>query len=349
MLDAHRWDAALGALGSALAEYPDSFAGWCLSAMAYSGLGRPGESLAAATRAITLGPDQEWGHRLASLAYGQLGRHREAVAAARRARGLAPNAWQSHTRLAMALAAARRGRTEARAAAERAVILAPGEPETHFAVGFVALRFFRSREAEAAFRRVLALVPDHAAALNNLAKIRLGRGRVLAAALGFGAALVADPNLGVARSNVDVVARRLLVYLNLGLLGLFALVSGLTHPPQEGGPEVGAPTVAAVAAAGVVAVVVAAIWLDRSLPSPMRSYFRRLPVSDWRIGACLGVDVAVMAVVVALPFASRSGRVTLKALGAGLLVGLLYAVGVVRVIRRLSRAGKGLLGKGRTR
>lgn len=72
---------------------------------------------------------------------------------------------------------------EARAAAERAVLLAPNEASSpslaphdadcHTAVGLVALAEARNDEAIAAYQRALALEPDNAIARNGLAKLQL--------------------------------------------------------------------------------------------------------------------------------------------------------------------------------
>jgi tetratricopeptide (TPR) repeat protein len=161
-------------LHKTVATDPQDAYAWCLLARAELGLGDSNATLQAAGRAASLAPAEEWPYRLASIALGRLGHHAEAITAAREAVRLAPESWQPYARLARELAHDKAGLLEALGAAGYAAVLAPDEAEPHVTVGVVEAAAGQQVEAEAAFRRALAIQPDHSVALNELARLQLG-------------------------------------------------------------------------------------------------------------------------------------------------------------------------------
>ncbi|HET8751049.1 MAG TPA: tetratricopeptide repeat protein, partial [Gaiellaceae bacterium] len=186
-----RFDEASSTLRELLGAEPDIAPAWCLLSQAQIGVGQMESALDSAERAAALAPDDDWPHRLRSLALLQLGDKDGAIAAAREAVATGPDNWQAHRRLAIALGAAKRDLDYALAAGERAVALAPNEPEAHFALGLVLDARRQRKLADQAFRRALALDPQHgpsrtALARRQLVGSRFGRaGKLADAAAGF--------------------------------------------------------------------------------------------------------------------------------------------------------------------
>jgi len=295
LLAAGRPEAAVSLLSAALAAHPGRPWLWGQLGAALLAADRMDAALAAASRCVRLAPDDEWGHRVTSAALSRLGRHAEAADAARTAVRLAPRCWQPHARLAQALCAAAAPAggdlAEARDEAGRAVELAPEEPEAHRTVGLVALVRQDWTQADAAYREVLALRPDDAAARSDLAMVDLNVhsarmvGRVGSAATGFSDALAVDPELAAATEGLAASAQVALIRclswpLLLGACHLVAL-----HP-DVATQMVPGVTVAAV----LVAAVHVLRW--RALPGPVRSFAVRLPRTDSDVRSLLIVLVA---------------------------------------------------------
>ena len=173
----------------------------------------PPRALEAANRACALDPSDPDPHLIASRVHGLSGNSGAAVRAGQEALYLAPMDAVAHANLATALAS-RGGRAaffghglprDLRVAAEHArhaMALSPLSTVGHFAAGFVAAASGRPRQARTHYRRVLAINPQSAPAINNLAMLDLGRGRVALSGSGFARALGTDPSLGLARRNV---------------------------------------------------------------------------------------------------------------------------------------------------
>lgn len=217
LCDLGRWDDAAGRLRAILATDPHNEDGLCLMAQARLGQKAYDESLRMSLTAISVNPENEWPHRIASLALFELRRHEEARAMGRDAIRLAPNLAAGHINLARMLAESDADLGEARYAADRAVFLAPNDPDSHIAVGVVAIAAGRKEEAVAALERALALDPDNHVAHNELARLRLmttqlgNAGGLAQAAGGFAAALRANPRADVSRFNLDLVLHLSLV------------------------------------------------------------------------------------------------------------------------------------------
>jgi tetratricopeptide (TPR) repeat protein len=325
---------AMTVLSTALATEPDSAELLRLLARAHLLSGQPFEAQTVAKRAIALEPDHEWGHRILSQAYSDSDDYQSAMRAAAESQRLAPSEWRGH--VVQAIASAHAGYApEALAAARYAVQLAPNEPETHFAMGFASKRAGDLDTAEKAYRHVLSIQPDHAMALNNLSALRLNqRGGLRDATRGFGSALASDAQLGVARRNLSVIARRYARRFHLAVVVAYVVLnasfSGDHH--QLGSDRVPTHSRLEAGAFGLVAlaiVLAAIVMVDRRLPANLRPYFRRLPRSEPLLGAWLGVDLVALLLIsaIALP-ATYSGRSVVSGTAwAFLLIGLALSYG----------------------
>lgn len=149
---------AIAMLVPVLEEFPEYPAAWCRLAAAHLDAGDPGESLAAAKRAIVLG-ERSWAHRLASLALVELGRYDEAVVSAREAVRRDESDWRCHVALAEALA--HDTPPEAVRAARVAVDLAPDEPRAREVLGDAAMLAHDWFVAEDAYREARRLDPEN--------------------------------------------------------------------------------------------------------------------------------------------------------------------------------------------
>lgn len=268
LVDLGRFIDALPLISSGLATEPENVFLHVMHTRALLGLDRPAEALDAATRATALQPDIAALHRLRSKALGSLRRRDEALAAAAEARRLGPRDWPNHVMYALAATYVGRRLLDAQDAADLAVALAPEQAETHFVAGVVAHERQWFEQAADAYRRALALEPDHAGALHNLAILESG-GSLRRRARRFAAVLQVDPQLDQARQHLDDLAARFarrLYWASLAAL-LIGLVVGSA---REGGQ----PTVASVALAAALCVGVAAYaWsLGRAVPTGVRDY-----------------------------------------------------------------------------
>ncbi len=248
LLDLSRHEEAGSLLRRVLADDPDQASAWRLLAQAQIDADQDAEALRSARRACALTPDDPWAHRIRSFAASGLGQHPEAVEAARRALALAPGTWQFHARLASALSyegADPDNWAEADAAVEQAVTLSAGHPYAHFTAGTVAMHWGLLGCAEDSFRRTLTLDPEHGAARNELARLRLletrrDSGSSLAqAAETFASAVRADPRDRIARDNFSGLLRaamaRIATQLFLAVLSHWLIGPGHTPFPPETG------------------------------------------------------------------------------------------------------------------
>ncbi len=239
LLDLRRHDEASVLLRRVLADDPGQAVAWRLLARAQIGAQQAAEALRCARRACALDPTDAWAHHVRSHAATKLGRHEEAIEAARRTVALAPNSWQSHARLAEAIAheGARRGVwAQANAAAERAVELGPDEPDTHFLVGTIAAQWGLLGCAEDAFQRTLALDPTHVGARFALAWLHMDQtkhdrgSRLAQSAESIANVARADPRNQIVRGEFTNILRatmaRLATLLFLAVLSRWLICPG---------------------------------------------------------------------------------------------------------------------------
>jgi tetratricopeptide (TPR) repeat protein len=159
---------AIAVLVPVLQEFPEYPAAWCRLAAAHLDAGDPGESLAAAKRAIVLG-ERSWAHRLASLALVELGRHDEAAVSAREAVRRDAADWRCHVALAEALA--HDTPLDAVRSARTAVALAPDQARPHEVLGDTATFAHDWLAAEAAYLEARRLDPDNEDVVAKLARL----------------------------------------------------------------------------------------------------------------------------------------------------------------------------------
>lgn len=328
LTDVNRAADAIVLLHRAVGLVPGDQRAWCELGRAELSCNQPHNALTAANRALAVDPAQEWPHRLASIALGLLGQHDGAVRAAREAVRLAPDAWQTHVQLADALAEApaprwARGqlRAEAWAAANRAVELAPLEPDPHCTVGHLLVASQAAPQARRAFREALRLDPGNARALNGLGLVGMRTGRLVAAAADFGAAAAADPYDSVARGNISAAVWNASLKMCWGLLAAAILCLPLIFLPVQVGWG--------AAAVGALALGLLAVLIRRRVPRPLHGYLLRLPLRDRWLGATLALAaVTVLLVGTALLAPTQEVRGT----SAGLAI---QATLVLSVVRRL--------------
>jgi tetratricopeptide (TPR) repeat protein len=323
-LDLRRPEEALRQLDRALATSPHDDRLWCLRAQALLQLERPDEALQAARRAAGLDPGEEWSHRLASVALVNLGRNEEAVGEAHESVRLAPNLPIVRVQLAQAMATLPRLRRAAYDEALAAVTLDPTEPECHLVVADTARKLGWTRQAEAAYRQVLAMDPGNAAAMNNLAVLRLQQGRTGEALSGFTAAAANDPRMEVARRNVEVTAWKLLQRVTLALWLTTWVASALTNP----GSDVASARIAPIIGALIIIFLTVDSW--RTVPASARPFVARLPLRrPWMLASLILVagGAVCLALEPILGRGFRQGGGAVAAFGAALLAALCAVVG----------------------
>ena len=320
-----RWQAALDALGPALADDPGDPRLLGLLVRTLRALGRRDEAVRAARQLLTLTPHDPYALRLATLAVLDMGWVDEGVGLAHRAVVLDPHNAANH--LALSRAWAQSGRPEAAGrqldAAREALLQDPNSVDAQVQIGLALARAGDVPAARAAYAEALRLDPANAAALNNLAVLDMRSGAHDRAARTLAAALAADPQGRAARHNLDAVAVRTLHRAAWWLLAapvpaLLAAAAGL-------------PTLAALLA-GVALVGVPGTVLRwwRGLGAGQRAHLRtvrrRLRATSWVWpGVCLlvgGLGLAAAGVAPDLVSgATVLGYVVVAAVLAALRIG----------------------------
>ncbi len=315
-LELRRPDEALRHLDRALGSAPHDDRLWCLRAQAMLQLERPDEALEAAQRAAGLDPTEEWSHRLASVALVNLNRPADAVAEAREAVRLAPHLPIVRVQLAQAMANLPELRRAAYDEALAAVSLDPAEPECHLVVADTARKLGWTRQAEAAYRQVLAMDPSNAAAMNNLAVLRLQQGRTGEALSGFTAAAAHDPRMSVARRNVEVTAWKLVQRVTLALWITTWVASALTSDGHQSGNDLlggGVPSSGTLAPIiGALVIVVLSVQSWKAIPATARPFVIRLPLRrPWMLASLVfaagGALCLALEAVLGAPFRRGGG------------------------------------------
>ena len=339
-VDLGRWGDATTELGLVLAGDPQSAEALCLLAQCRLHLRDDSGARRAAESALAVAPESEWAHRLHSLALQRLGRHSEAVAAAWEAVRIAPQIADTHSRYAAALLQLGGPPDQARAAADRAVELAPHSAGAHVVQGVAAGNQGRTTEERDAYRRALELDPTDATALSNLAAIDANRGRLGGASRFLTAALRNDPHHTSALALLDVVGVRLLRRLTVVTMLGGVLTALLAVAQSEGGDVAG--WTRALAGVGTIAIcaLVARATL-RHLPAGahlhLRGLPRRLPWFDRLVGVGLAVAAVSMVGAAFLPVDAAA------AFGVGALVVLRLGwvgaiLGAIRWVRANTRS-----------
>jgi Flp pilus assembly protein TadD len=330
----------------AAASAPHEPDAWVTLARCYAMSDQPLPALRAANRAVALDPVDPTPHVIAAEVLGALGNPTEAERAARRAVELGPFDASAHARLAIALAQLagrpemfgffwRRCLRTAQHHAKRAIELCPAGTTGHFAAGFVAARGDRSRQARAHYRRVLAVDPQHAAALNNLAVLDMTSGRLVRSGNGFRRALVADPSMALARRNIIVMLTTVATIFHFAGWLIYSCFSAVA---AERGPFALAWTTRSAIALCLVLIYVAVAGLvclrmDRRI----RAFARNVVIRGWPVRATLAFDLATAGCFALAVFGSGDVASAAYQLGfAGMLGSIIGLAGGRKLSRRSS-------------
>jgi Flp pilus assembly protein TadD len=276
-MDLRRYAEAREMLTPILGIPTSSVQAWCMVGACELQLNEPTRGLHAAEYALTLNPDSEWAHRVRSKALARLGRRRESIEAAQASVQASPGSSYGYACLAEAYSENNQTAL-ARQAIEEAIRLAPLEAAHHFMDGLLSQRTGRFDAAEASYRRVLELAPDHASARNNLGVVALRQGRSVEATGHFLGSAQSDPTSRLAARNIVVGARAFLVKLSrltVGALAVSVILWLLAQSSVGGGWLDFVRWV--VAAASVVTVLWIARHGARALPSGLARQISRSP------------------------------------------------------------------------
>src|SRR6266536_2027329 len=331
LLELRRAEQAVELLRSAVAGRVDNPRLWGHLAVALLAADRPEEALTAAEQLVAGEPDGEWGYRLSALALSGLERQEDAVRAAGTSVRLAPLSWQTHQVLASALISAGRYQ-EAWPVALHAVVLAPdGETAAHLTLGAAAMGRQDWRQAEQAYRHVLAIEPDNARARECLALLAALRGRVKRATDGFADAAATDPRDTSPRKYLELTALtalRPLLYVQ-GLAAGCGWLAASREIPVALGP-------AAIGCA-VAVVMTTMVWRWRSVRRPVRSRLRMMLRTDHDLRALAGFQIAGLLVLCAAAGLLLAGSLT-AAKAASAIAGVCtlaaFANGIERALGR---------------
>jgi tetratricopeptide (TPR) repeat protein len=331
----HRYAEAMPILEGVIAGDPQRGDAWCLLSAAQLALGAPDAALDSAKAALALTPDDDWPHRLASIALSQL---RRRVARPRSRSPRSPR-MRTHAHIARSLANTGKDPGDARAAAERALALAPHEAEAHLAAGSVAAAAKDRTEAEAAFRRALAIDPQNSAAHNELARLNLGKhainnpNRLADAATGFATAVRSDPGAEVSRRNLDLVLHTFLSRISYFIFFAAYFVGYVT--------EHASPLAARFIPLAALLIPAIYAWqFVARLTVPLRRYLVDLVFRNPKIRSAAALELLATACLVAgalAPSASRGGFAGIAAVTA-----LIGRVMLVTQRQHSARAAHGL-------
>jgi tetratricopeptide (TPR) repeat protein len=301
LLDCNRPREAAELASQEVAASPSDPEAWLMLARSYESMHDLRRALETTNRAIGLDPSDPDAHLIASRVLRSLGDSTQGIRAAHETVRLAPMSAAAHANLAIALTSRGRGQSffghflprHLRLAADHAAhaqALSPSSTAGHFAAGFVAAASSQPRKARHHYRRVLAMDPQHATALNNLAVLDLGRGRVAKSGSGFARALATDPTLSLARRNVTATLRTLALVFHCLAWLIYFCFSGIAAN-QEVGPLRFAWTTRCTVAcwlAGVYAVLAATTYLR--LDDRVRAFATRMVANIWVLKMVLLAD-----------------------------------------------------------
>lgn len=335
-VEAGQWDRALAVLAPVIASTPTDARALCLVARCHLGLDDPATALTAANAAAAAAPDDEWAARLQSAALRGLGRTKDARAAADRAVRLAPTNPYTHVERATADVASRRMTRQGKASARQAVRLAPSDAAVHVTMGNVFVVQKQRRKANAAYREALRLDPNNASAQRNLAAVAASNRQVGTAARLLVGLLRLDPTSADYAATLQGLLSSMVV-----VAALFCGVAIAFVMPRGGGPQPGPGSYAAALLACLVSQGVL-VWRLHAV-SRGWSAIRFLRSAGGRRGGLLrtgvGVLVAVDLLVVVAVVAAALGASTAATVAAGTGLVLCFGAALLVLASAVHRPG----------
>jgi tetratricopeptide (TPR) repeat protein len=184
---------------------PDRIEALELMGLALASQQRPGDALPWFERALALRPGSPGLRHNRAQALFALGRLDEARGEVERAVGERADFHAGWNLLGSVLAAL--GDAGAERAYRRALALRPDHADTHYNFGVLLQQLGRLDEAVASYRKALSLRPGFAAALNNLGNALRSLGRLDEAIPCYAQAVKADPGLADGHSNLGAALR----------------------------------------------------------------------------------------------------------------------------------------------
>jgi tetratricopeptide (TPR) repeat protein len=245
-----------------------------------------------------------------SIAYRSLGQGDEAIEHAREAVRLEPDEPLAYVVLVHALLLDRSQLEQARAAAARAIELAPELPSAHLMCGAVAEAAHDRRKAEAAFRRGLALDPSDPRMHRGLARVKANKRSYVdptglaAAARGFATALAVEPTDLRTRRSLEHVLRVWLARVSYLIFVDAFVVARIASHGTGAGLRLLPLAVLAVPAA------YAARFLSR-VSGPIRAHLRQLLAAEGGLRRAVALDTLAVAALIAAALAPGTARVVL--------------------------------------
>ncbi|MFN8080581.1 MAG: tetratricopeptide repeat protein [Kineosporiaceae bacterium] len=233
LLDAHRPEEALRALGPRLAEAPHDVRLLTLLGRVHAQRQDREAMLQVANALAAVQPDGFFGHLLAAEALFALKQYHSALYAAQRAVERAPDMDVCHRMVAWTASEVKGSQTLAWSAARHAVALDPLDADNHTCMGTIAMEQGDHQVAERAFAEALRLNPGEANARHNLGVMHSRQGRLTAAAEDLLASAALDPHHDLLARNLTAVVHQWMRRTHYGLVGLWLvmLIATLSAPP----------------------------------------------------------------------------------------------------------------------
>ena len=284
LVELRRYAEAERAIRTHLAAQPHDAEALRLLAGALREQGRHRAALEACLASNGIEPHHTGGLVLLADLHLHLGEQDLALAVATRAVRGAPHNWGTfYTRAAVQLGPPNPEPAGALSDSLKAVQLAPNEPHTHNMLGMSYAALGQPDRARAAYEASLALDPTNVWAMNNLALLRMRRGRLSGASALLRSGLALSPQQDGLHKNYDVVLVRLLMRL-----WWLSTLLGITETVLLGG-SAPAQLRAGIGAFGLFGIGVIAFRWKRRLPGGSYAILRGL----W--GRSLGPTQVLMA------------------------------------------------------
>jgi hypothetical protein len=194
------------------------------------------------------------------------------------------------------------------------------------------MRSRRPRQARIHFQRVLQLDPQNAAALNNLAVLDVGRGRVSKGTARYAQAIATEPTMGLARQNARATVHMVAFAFHAFGWLIYFCFSGIMTGSQTGPLAFSWTTRSSVALALSLAYAISVVGAYLRLDPRVRAFGRRLVTGSWIRKAVLVLDTAIFACF-AISTTSH-GVLAADTYGIGMLLIVLSWVGFAVAGRR---------------